>query len=118
MRPCLYFVLEISKSKQSELLKKINGKIQMVIFTWDDTQRILDENELNALGRHEEVFVDLVGKKSMAWRSTSSEQESRMKEKPDVRKRSVEMKKQIAVFEGTMDIVKKVAKNLPESSRK
>ena len=52
-------VLDMSNSKQDELLKKIDGKIRMLSFTRDDTQRILEENKLKALERHEKVFVDL-----------------------------------------------------------
>ena len=45
-------VLDMSNSKQDELLKKIDGKIRMLSFTRDDTQRILEENKLKALERY------------------------------------------------------------------
>ena len=45
-------VLDMSNSKQDELLKKIDGKIRMLSFTRDDAQRILEENKLKALERY------------------------------------------------------------------
>ena len=105
-------------SKIKTLQEKIEGKLKMLKFTVEDTEKILETEDVKAIERHGSALESIIDKTHQL---TLQVQELRIENNEDlaeIRSWSEKLEAQIDKFEGTLKEVRHVAADIRSDEEK
>lgn len=99
-------------SEIKTLLEKIQGKLKMLKFTVEDTEKILETKDVKAIERHGSALEVIIDKTHQLKLQAQELQIENNEDLAEIRSWSENLEAQIDKFEGTLKQVKYVAANI------